>query len=195
MSNSGLIRGNAGAGVALAGGGSVTNGGTISGFSGNAGNGATGIGVSISEFPGAIAADATGVGTITNNDGGVIEGQVFGAVLQGGGTVTNMGTIRSLGNPNPATPGISPLRTCSRCNDGTDWPGRDSSQHRHDFGFSRRSCGAARSKARRSINDGTISAAAIAIIGQSTGVLTINNHDDGEIIANSGPRSVRTKAR
>jgi fibronectin-binding autotransporter adhesin len=184
VSNSGLIRGNAGSGVALAGGGSVTNGGTISGFGGNGGNGATGIGVSISEFPGAIAADVTGVGTITNNDGGVIEGQVFGAVLQGGGTVTNMGTIRSLGNPNPATPGVSPFGLILGAT--TEQTGRVATVVNTGTisGFLGVLAGGALESATIN-NDGTISAAAIAIIGQSTGSLTVNNFENGEILANA----------
>ncbi|WP_338425176.1 autotransporter domain-containing protein [Sphingopyxis kveilinensis] len=180
--NSGLIRGEAGSGVALVGGGSVTNGGTISGLSGSPGGTIMGTGVSISEFPGA-AANVTGVGTITNNDGGVIEGQVFGAVLQVGGTVTNMGTIRSTGNPNPATPTVSPFGLILGAN--TDQTGRIGTLNNSGTvqGFLGILAGGALSSALIE-NEGLISGQAAAIIGQSTGVLTIHNHDDGEIIAN-----------
>ncbi len=53
--------------------------------------------------------DVTGIGSVTNSPGGLIEGQMFGVVVQGGGTIDNAGIIRSTGNPNPATPGVSPF--------------------------------------------------------------------------------------
>lgn len=181
--NSGLIRGEAGSGVALVGGGSVTNGGTISGFSGSPGGTIMGTGVSISEFPGA-AANVTGVGTIKNNDGGVIEGQVFGAVLQGGGTVTNMGTIRSTGNPNPATPNVSPFGLILGAT--AEQTGRAATVDNTGTisGFLGVLAGGALESATIN-NDGTIQATAIAVIGQSTGNLTVNNFENGEILANA----------
>lgn len=184
VSNSGVIRGEAGSGVALVGGGTVTNGGTISGFSGNAGSTINGTGVSISEFPGAAAANITGVGSITNNDGGVIEGQFFGAVLQGGGTVTNMGTIRSFGNPNPATPNVSPFGLIVGAT--AEQTGRVATVDNMGTisGFLGVLAGGALESATIN-NDGTISATAIAIIGQSTGNLTVNNFENGEIRANA----------
>src|SRR3546814_5618148 len=39
---------------------------------------------------------------------GLIEGTVFGAVLQGGGSIDNEGAIRSTGTPNPTT-GVTPF--------------------------------------------------------------------------------------
>lgn len=182
--NSGIIRGEAGSGVALVGGGAVTNGGTISGFNGAPGSTINGTGVSISEYPGAIAANVTGVGSIQNNDGGVIEGQFFGAVLQGGGTVTNMGTIRSTGNPNPATPAVSPFGLI--LNATAEQTGRVATVVNTGSisGFLGVLAGGALESATID-NDGTISATAIAIIGQSTGSLTVNNYENGEILANA----------
>ena len=184
VSNSGVIRGEAGSGVALVGGGTVTNGGTISGFNGNPGSTINGTGVSISEFPGAAATNVTGVGSITNNDGGVIEGQFFGAVLQGGGTVTNMGTIRSTGNPNPATPNVSPFGLILSAT--AEQTGRVATVDNSGTisGFLGVLAGGTLESATIN-NDGTINATAIAIIGQSTGNLTVNNFENGEILANA----------
>jgi len=184
VSNSGVIRGEGGSGVALVGGGTVTNGGTISGTSGAPGSMINGTGVSISEFPGAAASNITGVGSITNNDGGVIEGQMFGAVLQGGGTVTNMGTIRSTGNPNPATPNVSPFGLILGAT--TEQTGRAATvvNTGNISGFLGVLAGGALESATIN-NDGMISATAIAIIGQSTGNLTVNNFENGEILANA----------
>ena len=102
VTNSGLIRGEAGSGVALIGGGDVINSGLIQGFNGNVGNGAQGIGVVIAQYPEAVAEGVTGVGSLTNSLTGMVEGQLFGVLLSGGGTIDNAGTIRSTGNFNQA---------------------------------------------------------------------------------------------
>ena len=81
VTNSGLIRGEAGSGVALIGGGDVINSGLIQGFNGNVGNGAQGIGVVIAQYPEAVAEGVTGVGSLTNSLTGMVEGQLFGVLL------------------------------------------------------------------------------------------------------------------
>ncbi|WP_447756633.1 autotransporter domain-containing protein [Sphingopyxis fribergensis] len=183
VTNDGLIRGNQGSGVALVGGGQVVNSGTISGSSGNPASGAQGVGVLISQFPGAAGADLTGVSSITNTAGGLIEGQVFGAVLQGGGTVDNAGIIRSTGNPNPATPNVSPFGLILGAT--TEQTGRSATLNNSGTvsGFLGILAGGVLESATIN-NSGTINGLALAIIGQSTGSLTVDNGETGQILAN-----------
>lgn len=184
VTNSGQIRGNQGSGVALVGGGQVVNSGTISGSSGNPASGAQGVGVAISQFPGSATADLSAVSAITNTADGVIEGQVFGAVLQGGGTIDNAGIIRSTGNPNPATPNISPFGLILGATE--EQTGRSATLNNSGMvsGFLGILAGGVLDSATIN-NSGTIRGTAIAIIGQSTGSLTINNGVDAEIQANA----------
>ncbi|MBU1757364.1 MAG: hypothetical protein KJ703_10360, partial [Alphaproteobacteria bacterium] len=104
----GAIIGEGGHGVALVGGGSVTNSGYIRGegldASGTILDNSTG--VVIAAFPDQEPADG-GIGSITNLAGGLIEGGVYGALLSGGGTIDNAGTIRSLNQQ--AAPGTAPF--------------------------------------------------------------------------------------
>ena len=183
--NSGLIRGEAGSGIALTGGGSVENSGTIQGFTGNAGNNALGTGVSVSDFPDRVAAGATPTGSISNSETGLIEGTVFGAVLQGGGTIDNDGIIRSIGFPNPqqtASPfgvvmgGIAGQeeRSATLNNDGTV------------SGFFGVLAGGTLESVTVN-NDGLISAQQSGIVSSLfDGELIVNNGGDGQIISN-GP--------
>ncbi|HWV61458.1 MAG TPA: autotransporter domain-containing protein [Sphingopyxis sp.] len=183
VTNAGTIIGQAGTGVGLAGGGTVTNSGTIQGLTGNAGNGAQGIGVAISEFPDRIAEGVTGVGTITNSETGLIEGTVFGALLQGGGTIDNAGIIRSTGNPNPATPGVSPfgvILTASPAQTGRTATVNNSGTI---SGFLGILAGGSLDAAVIN-NSGTINAPTTAIFANLTGGLVVNNAEGGEIISN-----------
>jgi fibronectin-binding autotransporter adhesin len=104
----GAIIGEGGHGVALVGGGSVTNSGYIRGegldVSGTILDNSTG--VVIAAFPDQEPVDG-GIGSITNLAGGLIEGGVYGALLSGGGTIDNAGTIRSLNQQ--AAPGTAPF--------------------------------------------------------------------------------------
>ena len=117
----GLISGSY-AGVAIYGGGSVTNAGTIV---------ATGYGVTVrgkaaptSTLPfglydGAgvfMLAGGTTTNTLNNQAGGLISGAYLGAVLFGGGTVTNAGTISGGGLP------VAPFGTGVRVNNPTIFP-------------------------------------------------------------------------
>ncbi|HET6526509.1 autotransporter domain-containing protein [Sphingopyxis sp.] len=183
VTNSGLIRGEAGSGVALAGGGSVTNSGTIQGLTGNVGNGAQGIGVVISEFADRIAEGVTGVGIITNSETGLIEGTVFGALLQGGGTIDNAGIIRSTGNPNPATPGVSPFGIILTAS--PDQVGRTATVNNSGTvsGFLGILAGGSLDTAVIN-NSGTINAPTTAIFANLTGDLVVNNEEGGEITSN-----------
>ncbi len=181
--NTGLIRGDAGTGVGLTGGGSVTNSGTIQGFSGNVGNGAQGVGVAISEFADRIAEGVTGVGTIANSETGLIEGTTFGAVLQGGGTIDNAGIIRSTGTPNPATPGISPFGIILTAS--PDQVGRTATVNNSGTvsGFLGVLAGGSLDAAVIN-NSGTINAVTTAIFANLSGDLVVNNEAGGEIISN-----------
>jgi len=182
VTNSGLIRGNQGAGVALVGGGQVVNSGIISGSSGNPASGAQAVGVSISEFPG-VPANPVGVSSITNTVGGLIEGQLYGAALQGGGTIDNAGIIRSIGNPNPATPNVSPIGLI--LNATTEQTGRSVTLNNSGTvsGFLGIVAGGALESATIN-NSGTINGVALGIIGQTTGSLTVNNGATGQILSN-----------
>ena len=183
VTNSGLIRGSQGSGVALGGGGQVVNSGTISGSSGNPASGAQGVGVLISQFPGAATANLSGVSSITNIAGGLIEGQLFGAVLQGGGTVDNAGIIRSTGNPNPATPNVSPFGLILGAT--AEQTGRSATLNNSGTvsGFLGILAGGVLESATIN-NSGTINGIALGIVGQSTGSLTVDNSETGQILAN-----------
>lgn len=186
VTNSGLIRGEAGSGVALIGGGDVVNSGTIRGFNGNLGNGAQGIGVVIAEFPEAVAEGVTGIGSLTNSLTGMVEGQLFGVLLSGGGTIDNAGTIRSTGNFNPATPNVSPFGVILTAN--ASQPDRAATVNNSGtisgvlFGML-----ANQQLATATINNsGVITGQQTAIIGLNSGDLIINNEVGGQITAN-GP--------
>lgn len=87
--NSGTITGENDDGIRLAGGGSVTNSGTIAGVAQNS-NGTTD-GVSIFAHNDQDLEDYTAV--VTNLEGGVISGIRTGVAISGGGTILNDGTI------------------------------------------------------------------------------------------------------
>lgn len=185
VTNSGLIRGDAGTGVALIGGGDVVNSGTIQGLSGNVGNGAQAIGVVIAEFPEAIAEGVTGIGSITNTDTGLIEGQLFGALLSGGGTIDNDGIIRSTGTFDPATPNVAPIGVILTAN--ASQPDRTATLNNSGTISGFLGILANQQLATATINNsGTISAQQTGIIGLNAGDLVINNGEDGQIVAN-GP--------
>ncbi|WP_432769838.1 MAG: autotransporter domain-containing protein [Sphingopyxis sp.] len=185
VTNSGLIRGEAGSGVALIGGGDVVNSGTIQGFNGNIGNGAQGIGVVLAEFPEATSTTATGVGTVTNTATGLIEGQLFGILLSGGGTIDNAGTVRSTGTFNPATPNVSPFGVILTAN--ANQPGRTATLNNSGTISGFLGILANQQLATAIINNsGTITAAQTGIIGLNSGELIVNNAEGGQIIAN-GP--------
>lgn len=185
VTNSGLIRGDAGSGVALIGGGDLINSGTIRGFSGNVGNGAQAIGVVLAEFPEATSTTATGVGTVTNTETGLIEGQLFGVLLSGGGTIDNDGIIRSTGTFNPATPNVSPFGVIMGAN--ANQPNRTATLNNSGTVSGFLGLLANQQLATAVINNsGTISGQQSAIIGLNSGDLTINNEADGQIIGN-GP--------
>lgn len=186
VANSGLIRGEAGSGVALIGGGDVINSGLIQGFNGNVGNGAQGIGVVIAEYPEAVAEGVTGVGSLTNSLTGMVEGQLFGVLLSGGGTIDNAGTIRSTGNFNPSTPNVSPFGVILTAN--ASQPDRAATVNNSGtisgvlFGML-----ANQQLATATINNsGVITGQQTAIIGLNSGDLVINNEVGGQITAN-GP--------
>jgi outer membrane autotransporter protein len=184
VANSGLIRGEAGPGVALIGGGSVTNSGTIQGFAGNSGNGAQAIGVVIAEFPEAVADDVTGIGSITNSETGLIEGQLFGALLSGGGTIDNDGIIRSTGVFNPQTPNVSPFGVILTANESQEGRTATVTNSGTIGGF----LGLLANQSLETAvinNSGLISGNQAAIIGLNSGDLIINNEADGRIIGNA----------
>ncbi|WP_447765483.1 autotransporter domain-containing protein [Sphingopyxis panaciterrae] len=182
--NSGLIRGEAGTGVSLIGGGSVTNSGTIQALTGNVGNGAQAIGVVVAEFPEAVADDVTGIGSITNTETGLIEGQLFGALLSGGGTIDNEGTIRSTGNFNPQAPNVTPFGVILTANESQE--GRTATVNNSGTigGF----LGLLANQSLETAvinNSGLISGNQAAIIGLNSGDLIINNEAEGRIIGNA----------
>lgn len=189
VTNSGLIRGEAGSGVALIGGGDVINSGLIQGFNGNVGNGAQGIGVVIAQYPEAVAEGVTGVGSLTNSLTGMVEGQLFGVLLSGGGTIDNAGTIRSIGNFNPATPTVSPFGVILTAN--ASQPDRAATVNNSGtisgilFGML-----ANQQLATATINNsGVITGQQTAIIGLNSGDLIVSNEVGGQITAN-GPAIV-----
>lgn len=185
VANSGLIRGEAGSGVALIGGGDVVNSGTILGFNGNLGNGAQGIGVVIAEFPQAVAEGVTGIGSLTNSQSGLIEGQLFGALLSGGGTIDNAGTIRSTGTFNPATPNVSPFGVILTAN--ANQPDRIATLNNSGTITGFLGLLANQQLATAIINNsGVISGQQSGLIGLNSGELIINNAVGGQILGN-GP--------
>lgn len=186
VTNTGLIRGEAGVGVALIGGGDVVNSGTIQGFNGNLGNGAQAIGVVIAEFPEAVAEGVTGVGSLTNSATGLVEGELFGALLSGGGTIDNEGTIRSTGNFNPATPNVSPFGVILTSN--ANQPDRVATVNNSGMISGRLYAMLTTKDLATAIinNSGIISGPQTAIIGLNSGDLVINNEIGGQITAN-GP--------
>jgi len=172
--NSGLIAGEAGAGVSLTGGGSVTNDGTIRGLNGTLGNGAQGIGVALSEFPDAVDADATGVGSITNGETGLIEGQTFGAVLVGGGTIDNQGTIRTAGAPMPGATAVGVVLSATDAQTGR-------AARLDNDGSVSGVVGVVVGGALDSVtidNGGSINGFGVGIFAQSTGELIVHNAED-----------------
>ena len=88
ITNSGSIIGDTDAGIRLIGGGTVTNSGYIAGRVG-----ATADGVTMFAFNGQDTTGQTSIGTVNNLAGGIIEGSRYGAILYGGGTINNAGTI------------------------------------------------------------------------------------------------------
>ncbi|KPL68482.1 hypothetical protein SZ64_10400 [Erythrobacter sp. SG61-1L] len=182
--NSGAVSGEAGSGVSLVGGGSVTNSGTIRGANGQFGSGVNGVGVSISEFSDAIAEDAEGVGSIVNNNGGLITGETFGAILTGGGTVENHGTISAYGQYNPMVPGAL-VPTAVQLGATPEQEGRNATLT--NDGTVQGMLGVVVGGALETVtiqNDGTISGSVMGIVGsQTNGTLTINNGEEGEILA------------
>lgn len=88
VSNSGSIIGESNDGVRLLGGGTVTNSGLIRGAAGSLTDG-----IQMSNLIGQNTAGQAAIGTVTNQAGGLVEGQRWGVFLVGGGTVVNAGTI------------------------------------------------------------------------------------------------------
>ncbi|MDO9363590.1 MAG: hypothetical protein Q7T60_11735, partial [Sphingopyxis sp.] len=179
VANSGLIEGAGGAGVSLVGGGSVVNSGTIRGLGGSNANGT---GVSLTEFSQSIAAGVTGIGSVENSEGGLIEGQFFGVAIQGGGTIENAGTIRSLGNPNPANPNVSPFGVILNAVAGQTGRIGTLNNSGSVSGFLGLLVGGMLDTGIIN-NDGLISGQALGVVGQSTGALVVNNGEDGQISA------------
>lgn len=190
--NSGLISGEAGAGVSLTGGGSVTNDGTIRGLNGFPGSGVNGIGVAISEFPDAIAEGVDGIGTIVNNGDGAIEGQTFGVVLSGGGTIENHGAIRATGQYNPTIPGAqTPIGIVMGAT--PEQEGRSATLTNEGLVQGFIGIVAAGSLDTVTIeNDGIINGQAFGILGASSGVLAVNNAEDGQILVGGNAITVNT---
>jgi fibronectin-binding autotransporter adhesin len=190
--NSGLISGEGGAGVSLVGGGSVTNDGTIRGANGAPGSGINGIGVAIAEFPDRIAEGVAGIGSIVNSEDGLIEGQAIGAVLQGGGTIENQGTIRAYGQFNPATPAaqtpIGVLMTAT-----PDQQGRSATLT--NDGLVQGFIGVVATGSLETVtidNEGAIIGQGVGITGQSTGDLIVNNGEDAQIVASGNAIAANT---
>ncbi|AJA09115.1 Putative secreted protein [Sphingopyxis fribergensis] len=182
VTNSGLIRGEAGSGVALIGGGDVVNSGTIQAF-GAAGVQATG--VVIAEFPEAVAEGVTGIGSVTNTQSGLIEGQLFGVLLSGGGTIDNEGIIRSTGTFNPATPNVSPFGVILTAN--ANQPGRTATLNNSGTISGFLGLLANQSLETAIINNsGVISGQQSGLIGLNSGDLIINNEVGAQITGN-GP--------
>lgn len=181
--NTGLISGEAGAGVSLTGGGSVTNDGTIRGRDGFPGSGVNGIGVAMSEFPDAVAEGVDGIGTIVNNGEGVIEGQTFGVILSGGGTIENGGIIRTTGQFNPAIPGAqTPIAIVMGATPAQE--GRSATLT--NTGLVQGFLGIVATGSLETVtieNSGTINGQALGILGSSAGALVIDNAEDGQILA------------
>src|SRR5690606_32395456 len=182
VTNAGLIRGEAGSGVGLVGGGTVVNSGTIQAFNGDAQQ-AQGVGVVLAEFPGAIREDVTSIGSVTNTEGGLIEGQFFGVVVAGGGTIDNAGTIRSTGGANPNFPGQSPFAVVMTAS--AEQSGRQATLDNSGTvdGFLGVLANASLESATIN-NDGVINGQATAVFGGSSGDLVVNNAEGGQISSN-----------
>ena len=88
VGNGGSIIGENDDGIRLIGGGTVTNSGYISGRTSVGADG-----ISMFAYNGQNTAGMTSIGSVTNLAGGFIQGNRFGVVLFGGGTVDNAGTI------------------------------------------------------------------------------------------------------
>lgn len=185
VTNSGLIRGEAGSGVALIGGGDLVNSGIIQGLNGNIGNGAQGIGVVLAEYPEAVAEGVAGIGSLTNSQTGLIEGELFGVLLSGGGTIDNSGTIRSTGTFNPATPNVSPFGIILTAN--ASQPDRIATLNNSGTVTGFLGLLANQQLATAIINNsGVISGQQSGLIGLNSGELIINNAVGGQITGN-GP--------
>lgn len=185
VTNSGLIRGEAGSGVALIGGGDLVNSGIIQGLNGNIGNGAQGIGVVLAEYPEAVAEGVAGIGSLTNSQTGLIEGELFGVLLSGGGTIDNSGTIRSTGTFNPATPNVSPFGIILTAN--ASQPDRIATLNNSGTVTGFLGLLANQQLATAIINNsGVISGQQSGLIGLNSGELIINNTVGGQITGN-GP--------
>lgn len=89
VTNSGTIRGDTNDGVRLIGGGTVTNSGIIAGLVGTLADG-----VSMFAFEAQDVSNLPRIGNVTNQAGGTINGNRWGVILSGGGTVENDGLIR-----------------------------------------------------------------------------------------------------
>ena len=88
IDNSGSIVGESDDGIRLIGGGTVTNSGYIAG---QVGAGADGI--SIFPYTGQDTSGLASIGSVTNLEAGVIEGNRFGVIIFGPGSIDNAGTI------------------------------------------------------------------------------------------------------
>lgn len=88
LDNSGTITGETNDGVSFLGGGTIVNRGLISGGGSDFADG-----VQLQHYPGRDNGEAQ-IGSVVNEAGGVIEGDRFGIILAGGGTIENAGTIR-----------------------------------------------------------------------------------------------------
>ena len=88
VDNSGSIIGDTDDGIRLIGGGTVTNSGYIAG---RVGVGADGI--SIFAYNGQNTTGMTSIGSVTNLAGGLIEGNRYGVIIFGPGSIDNAGTI------------------------------------------------------------------------------------------------------
>lgn len=182
VANEGLIRGSAGTGVGLGGGGTVVNSGTIQGFNGDAQQ-AQGIGVALTEFPDAIREGVTGIGSVDNAESGLIEGEMFGVIVAGGGTIDNAGTIRSTGLPNPSTPGVSPFGVIMTA--GPEQVGRETTLNNSGTVEGLLGILAAGSLESSTINNsGVIRGQATAVFAGLAGDLVISNEEGGEITSN-----------
>ncbi|MGV2495198.1 autotransporter domain-containing protein [Pelagerythrobacter aerophilus] len=183
VTNAGVIRGEAGTGVGLVGGGTVVNSGTIQGLNGGEQQ-AQGVGVALAEFPDATRDDVTGIGSVTNAQGGVIEGEFFGVVVAGGGTIDNAGAIRSTGGQNPNFPGQSPFAVVMTANSAQT--GRVATLNNSGTveGALLGILANASLESATINNSGVIHAGATAVFGGSAGDLVVNNAAGGQITSN-----------
>lgn len=184
VTNSGLIRGDAGTGVALVGGGSLVNSGGILGYNGAPGTGAIGGGVVLVEFPEAIAEGVTGVGTITNTADGYIFGQTRGVLISGGGKIENAGIIATNQTFTPVFP--APIAVILTATDAQVGRAATLENSGEISGF----IGVVAAGALESVeinNDGVIFGTQVAITSSLLdGVLSITNGAEGQILSN-GP--------